>query len=768
MSVPSNCLLPLELGVAAAVGKQLLETNLTLRQRHASIVSKTSPMPPTLSPLMMNSPTPADALSPPMTPIASPSVYHRTPGTTGSSRHSRRLSTTPAQLSMLNKQNEELLAALANIQDETAAADLEGKQKLRKLEKEIAGLRSELESSHEKNNELESKIDTVQADQEHQRQRSRDLDVASTSGSKTITAENEERSQSPFSFPNFAPLSTTPLKKAFERQAMEESAEPNLVAFPSSDPAESQPSAEYLLLSKLLAKIEELESTNRQILARHRETDSRLRNATNRSDALQKVYATLEDEMENDTLHMDADDEYEEGLLSPNMGLSLGQYDSFRGNLRSEPSGMQALGVVFEPPEEEREPSLRDRGSPIPSIHRTDSGLTPMVSASESLRLRRSRKALSSRLFESTAEDSSPTFGTSDLQGGEYDHDQEEEMAFQKESSHFAGKASTSRSGLRPKPSTHSIGGAKRRLRPKASLDGRQFTSSLAPRRAIRPSASYQGLREQSPRTGAFKPKGDTLWNEIKALADDDLIASQDSEDAEAIERTIDSILLEHNGHLPTRPHEDVSLEQDEDEVPNVQEPGDGENRAVAAIRDALDPRNIGRPLNEDEHILPVGSLEGSPGESFFLISHAVAARPTKWTKPHPSSTPYLDAAARHRKRIEPAEEKRQNPRADSLYGVDGGGRMIGRRADALERLNEAAQGRTGPTRGRSRRGTRRSDGIIDENQDEHQGTVVRAGKRRRDDPAAQEGWGQTLLELWIILQVSTMQPISGQASNVP
>lgn len=678
-----------------------------------------------------------------MTPIMSPSVHQRHPGNTGSSRHSRRLSTTPAQLAILNKQNEELLSTLANIQDETTAADLEGKQKLRKLEKEIAGLRSELESSHQKNNELETKIDTVQAEQEHQRQRSKDIDLTSLSGSKATLKEEEEPNSLGSSFPNFAPLSTTPLKKAFERQAVghsESEPRPKLVAFPSSEQVETQPSAEYLLLSRLLSKIEELEHTNRQILARHRETDSRLRNVTSRSDALQKVYATLEDEMENDMLHLDADDEFEEGLLSPQPGFSPGQYDS---------GGMHALGVVFEPPDEssfEREPSLRDRGSPVPSIHRTESGLTPMIS-SNSLRSKRSRKTLSPRLFDNTVEDSSSAYTSSHFRRD--DPDSEEEPDFQGDSSLLAGKAFKSMSRLRPRASTTSMGSTKRKLRQKPSLDGRASTSSLAPRKSIRSSASYQGLREQPTQINEMtliNTRGDTLWNEIKALADDDI------EDIEAVDRTIDSILYEHTGRSSTSVQGDPPVGDEEEDY---QEVARKENGAVAAIRQALDPRNAGKPLNEDEHILPVGSLEGSPGESFFLISHAVAARPTKWTATSPKSSPYLDAAARHRRRVEPADERKSNARADALYGPDGGSMTFGRRADALERLNEAAQDRTGPnTYAGSNRGDRQRDEL---GNDSRSGTLTRNGRKRRDDNQVQEGWGQTLLELWIILQVCAM-----------
>lgn len=751
-----------ELGIAATVGKQLLETNLSLRQRHASILSKTSPLPPTLSPLVPSGTlSPADALTPPMSPITS----YRTPGATGSSRHSRRMSTTPAQLAMLNSQNEELLAALTKIQDETSAADLEGKQKLRKLEKEIAGLRSELESSHQKNTELESKVVSVQVEQEHRRQRSNDSDATTKSSSKVVATEEANSS-----FQNFAPLSTTPVKRAFQKQAAEEKdaqSRPKLVAFPSSDQVESGPSAEYILLSRLLSKIEELENTNRQILARHRETDNRLRNATDKSDALQKVYATLEDEMENDRLHLDADDEYDEG----HVGFSSpGNDETFLGNSQSESGRMQALGVSFELPEDtsfEHEPSLRDRGSPISSIHRIDSDFAPAMSASNSMRSRGSRKALSNRLFEKNFERSPPLGAPNVEESDDNHHDPEDDMDLREHPPRLPGAAFRAKSSLRPKPSTSSLGGAKRRLRPKASLDGRLYASSLGPHKGIRPAISYQGLREHKAKrdtVDSTSGRGDTLWNEIKALADDDFIAAQDDEDIEAIDRTIDSILHEHHGLAPPSSksvHKNPSAEEDEgNDTAKPQDRKEQENRAVSAIREALDPRNAGKPLKDDEHILPVGSLEGSPGESFFLISRAVAARPTQWTG-RQSPSLYQDAAARHRKRIEPEDETLLNARADTLYGGASGDGVGGRRAEALERLNEVAHSRTSPNpRARSNRDNRRRDGSPTNDRNaygrgEGSGTVAKGGRRRRGDSVAQTGLGRTLLEIWIFLQAA-------------
>ena len=59
---------------------------------------------------------------------------------------------------MLADQNAELLDKLEKLEEESAQADLAGKRKLRKLEKEIAGLRMELERTREKGEELEQNM----------------------------------------------------------------------------------------------------------------------------------------------------------------------------------------------------------------------------------------------------------------------------------------------------------------------------------------------------------------------------------------------------------------------------------------------------------------------------------------------------------------------------------------------------------------------------------------------------------------------------------
>ncbi|KAG8831993.1 hypothetical protein FRC18_005652 [Serendipita sp. 400] len=713
-----------ELGVAANVGKQLLETNLSLRERHASLLSKTPPFSLGASAAAAAS---QPETTPPMSPLVSPrsSYIFRTPNQI----HTRRISASPSQLATLSSQNEDLIQALAKLQDETSAANMEGKQKLRKLEKEIAGLRGDLEHSHQKNEELAQRIDKVQVEHEQQ------IEVKKQERETKMQEMRDTSSrlrESP-SFANFAPLSqhSTP-RKSTGGSSSEGEQRPPLISFPSTEVQQEQPtpstsgrvdkSAELAILGQLLAKIEELESTNREILGRYRETDGKLKMATNRSDALQEVYKNLEDEMY-------ADDE--EGTFSADQSPLV---------LPDGASGLDPnfaeMGFVSA-----RQPlSLRERGSPVPSLRGSSQPLATSIS-------RRSRMTLSPGSLTGRAE-------------ADHDDHPVDEDSEQDEATHRPAGIKTV-SALKPKKSSAFT---KRRVRPKASLDSRLMRAAVTsshlspPMKSIRPSVSYHDL-------------GD--------------VATQDFPAARSLQEELE---LEQGQPLDVTDMNSADQEEVADGQPNgppivtVSEPA--ENPAVAAIRDALDPQNQGRPLEDGEHILPIGSLEGSPSESFFLLSHAVNARPTKWNAPPrravldnaPSdirnrpSTSAMSAGLspkghmeelRHSDYTEESEterdvrgEKASRPavrkmrsRIETLYTESEA--VPSRRVAALSRLNETAANRSSRPRSRKSRSSRASEA-------EPNGQDLQRRPNRRDENVLpKDGWSRTLLEIWIFLQAA-------------
>lgn len=753
----------LELQLAAAAGQKLLETNLSLRQRHASLVTKTSPF---LNPATAGTaPAPGgqgsdSAQSPDITPLASPLLLHpQTPF----QRHSRRISTSPAQLAILSSQNEELLQALAKLQDETNSANLEGKQKLRKLEKEIAGLRAELDQSQLKNGELEQKIDSVQQGQERHIELKRQEREAKA---QELRASISKQESNPQTFANFAPTSRSPEKPNFVKtESTKEEEEtgpitrPPLVPFPSSDlqaaltgavsPQPSEPSAELVVLSQLLSKIQELESTNREILQRHRETDDKLRNATSRSDALQKVYENLEDEI-------DAYADDEAGTFSADQSPNVNGQSPlvpFRGNFKG-----RGVGFLY-PPSHQRVGNLRERGSPVPSLRGRPSKESP-------------------RFFDESLQvnnlENGDVMVTPETPIAAYAGDVEE------------GERTSMVSSLKPKRS-------KRRLRPKVSLGSQALSNNRSnathpvPPRGLRSIASFQGLsRTDTPIPPRSVNEIPTLWSELNDTGEIRLEASVSKEE----------LALNFEG-----PGEDDDLE--EHTVRQVRSEGGTsnsalveENHAVTAIRAALDPRNAGRLLQDGEHILPLGSLEGSPAESFFLLSHAVEARPVKWIvtsqsrrglirqgmdrMKHMALPPlaplatdvgedpwaggYPEESETDTDRVQTAstgsrkDQRRETRlrvtrRFDSLAGYASDASM--RRTAALSRLNDAAVARSSGNR--RRRGTRErlgEDGDTYSERERRRGEEWEIERRGKEREVEFEGWGKTLMEIWIILQV--------------
>ena len=147
------------------MGKQLLEANLELRQRHTSLISKYPATPSSVTPSSVPFPGTDPSWIPELD--ASPVTASRTPTLSRAPGHSRRFSVTPQALAALSEHNTDLLAQLTQIEDETSRANLDGKRKLRQLEKEIAGLRAELDFAQERNGELEEQIENA----EHVKQR---------------------------------------------------------------------------------------------------------------------------------------------------------------------------------------------------------------------------------------------------------------------------------------------------------------------------------------------------------------------------------------------------------------------------------------------------------------------------------------------------------------------------------------------------------------------------------------------------------------------
>jgi hypothetical protein len=538
---------------------------------------------------------------------------------------------------------------------------------------------------------------------------------------------------------SFAPPSqtSTPRKGVYWPESSKEdgqSSGPSHLRFPASDSDDTahpessfaDQSAELKILGQLLSKIEELETTNKEILRQYHENDNKLRKATDESDALMKVYDNLEDEVAY------ADDEAGVFSADPSPLIpSEASRHSLEWNTKSDQLGIPHLPSVK---------SLRERGSPVSSL-----------AASQHKKL---RKPLASGLFkESTYMGGSSSLdGFSDTGSSIVKQDDEEEEGYD-------GVKPIALSQLRPK--RFRVGVTSKKLRPRISLDASHLTgANVSPQtNGLRSTAShgaFSAISSNRRHRSESRPQR-SLWSELQ--------------DELGVESDVNDDAMSH-GAVTGGPGdtEDVA-EASFTTAPEV-EPA-SENRAVAAIREALDSRNNGRSLGANEHILPVGSLEGSPGETFFLLSHAIVARPNVWVPANPNRRGFIQGTVsqmRHLALPPSLSTQMHGTIADDLWDGDypeesegerDSQRGLRRRNVSHDELrdNASRQGSIRRAAAIARLGQTariRSNQIFPQGRYDYDDDDERRGLELQERPKEQPmtGWSKTFFELWIILQV--------------
>ena len=131
--------------MTSELSKTLYNSNITLEEKHKALLARlpaASSMTPRSTPSSSPAPTPEHKPSP-------------LPHLRGS-HHARRISVSPSDLALLADQNAELLQKLEKLETESAQANLAGRRRLGKLEKEIDGLRNEL-NQYKTQSELSAK-----------------------------------------------------------------------------------------------------------------------------------------------------------------------------------------------------------------------------------------------------------------------------------------------------------------------------------------------------------------------------------------------------------------------------------------------------------------------------------------------------------------------------------------------------------------------------------------------------------------------------------
>lgn len=272
----------------------------------------------------------------------------------GHSKRAASLTASPQALALLRDQNHELATQLEQLQAETSQADHSGRKSLRKLEKEIGGLRAELEkmetmveSLQEKNGELEvqfvraisptvgrtprdggwaerrkvrreeeweMKVEDLEGPRKERFvfpkqswEPSSSSDTLSSAGSDLFHQSSSGHLERSTSSTSSSSPPASPRSRSMSLLGPTLSQSRSGISRHSASPSVQRSNAEMEVVAQLLAKIRELEETNTEIRRKRDELDLKLSRAIREGAALEDVYDALEDEVERVGLELRSD-----------------------------------------------------------------------------------------------------------------------------------------------------------------------------------------------------------------------------------------------------------------------------------------------------------------------------------------------------------------------------------------------------------------------------------------------------------------------------
>ncbi|TDL29632.1 hypothetical protein BD410DRAFT_798171 [Rickenella mellea] len=316
-----------DLGLASAACKALVENNLVLKNKHDAFVSQL-PVPDSAPGSPSPAATPVTSEDyPPMWRPTSPPPRQRT--TTPAATHRRQMSASPSDLAILADQNAELMSKLQDLESDAARADAAGRQKLRALERELRGLKDELEETRARSQKLEDEVrsgdgpppgldgDILRLWKKLDREaRVRALKAQARPWDKEMYSSDEPRDFAPSSLDSSPPrLPRTPDRKDVAprptpadmcRADSSDSSEsfdqsPTPTPTPSGSMArrshmKSDSTREFALVSQLLLKIRELEEANDAIAAQHAATVARVQAAEREADRMRRDWEAISED----------------------------------------------------------------------------------------------------------------------------------------------------------------------------------------------------------------------------------------------------------------------------------------------------------------------------------------------------------------------------------------------------------------------------------------------------------------------------------------
>ena len=358
------------MGVTSAARKSLHRDSLMLRNRHEEFLRRlASPSP---SPSVSRVVTPACSL--PTTPhyYSASLVSHLALDSNANesplgSRRTRRISVSPNDLALLSDENAELLSKLEKLETESAQADLAGRRKLRKLEKEIQGLREELELTQVKSDELQEKAkigvdaekiaDEMWKKKMEREEKSKALRRIGKSESdlrgdtvrdfapgSAVTSDRSSPNTTPEQGQPLAASSLDPIFQ-FPKQPIDHHDQADVF---SAQPQTrvTIPDRELAVVSQLLLKIHELEEANAQITDQQEKTAATLHSVQKSAESIRRVYEGLgnADGLEWEIVADDDDQQSKGNSKTPAVDDETIRFQSFRRSLEITPSELMPMG----------------------------------------------------------------------------------------------------------------------------------------------------------------------------------------------------------------------------------------------------------------------------------------------------------------------------------------------------------------------------------------------------------------------------------------
>jgi hypothetical protein len=286
--------------MTSELSRNLYHSSITLEEKHKALLAR---LPSTTSSTPRSTPTSSAAPTP---------EYKTTPLPYLRSSRARRISLSPSDLTLLADQNTELLLKVEKLESESAQANLVGRRRLEKLEKEIDVLREELDQHRSQSDALQLEVESKGEEARKRKQEWNDR----------VRAHRSNNSRNPWSLGgeggvrNFAPSGNRPvLPSAILKPILPTAPDTVSPSQLDSDPPAPEttttplspsqharaistvsPPGESVLVAQLVSKVHELEMANEQILESQRDTATKLQEAQKEAEGIRRLYAFLDEQ----------------------------------------------------------------------------------------------------------------------------------------------------------------------------------------------------------------------------------------------------------------------------------------------------------------------------------------------------------------------------------------------------------------------------------------------------------------------------------------